>query len=339
MLLERLDCNNSHALSPEGSVLKAAQDFSDFLCKTELRLRRAGSPIPSQEDKELVARSLHRMMASVETYELEFARADLSRTKDKFKQIVVPWLCRSRFFWRSLFKPQGYPGDFQMIEWIYDLETSAGSDRTQSALANCLDYAFSTIGSVESVWNRRRWLAELLRREFNQKAELSVLDIACGGARYIVDFLSSIREAKGVSVTLVDQDAAALAYACDYALERWKSQLTPINQPIKKLLAAGLTGKHDVIISAGLFDYLGVGIASRLISTLLSQLKEGGVLALTNFRAGGPSMYWPDWLADWRIIYRDERAVAALFPSSTSVDVSASANGGLVYATTRRNRI
>jgi 2-polyprenyl-3-methyl-5-hydroxy-6-metoxy-1,4-benzoquinol methylase len=339
MLLERLDCNNSRVLSPEGSVLKAAQDFSDFLRETELRLRRAETPIPSQEDKELVARSFHQMIASVETYELEFARADLSKTKDKFRQIVVPWLCRSRFFWRSLFKPQGYPGDFQMIEWIYDLETSAGSDCAQSVLVNCLDYAFSTIGSVKSVWNRRRWLAELLRREFNQKAELSVLDIACGGARYIVDFLSSIREAKSVSVTLVDQDAAALTYACDYALERWKSQLTPINKPIKKLMAAGLTGKYDVIISAGLFDYLKVGIASRLISTLLSQLKEGGILALTNFRSGGPSAYCPDWLADWQLIYRDERAVAALFPPSISVDVSASTDGGLVYATTRRNRI
>jgi 2-polyprenyl-3-methyl-5-hydroxy-6-metoxy-1,4-benzoquinol methylase len=226
-----------------------------------------------------------------------------------------------------------------MIEWIYDLEAGAGSDCAQSALVNCLDYAFSTIGSVESVWNRRRWLTELLRREFNRKAKLSVLDIACGGARYIGDFLSSIREPEGVSVTLVDQDVVALTHACDYSLERWRSQLTPINQPIKKLAAAGLTGKYDVIISAGLFDYLEVGAASRLITTLLSQLKEGGILALTNFRSGQLSAYCLDWCADWQLIYRDERSVASLFPPSILVDVSASTDGGLVYATTRRNLI
>jgi extracellular factor (EF) 3-hydroxypalmitic acid methyl ester biosynthesis protein len=335
MLLDRQDFNNGHLLLPGGSVLKAAQSFSDFLRETELRLRRAGSPIPSETDKELVAHTFHQLIANIETYVSGCVKADMGETKDKFRRVIVPWLCRSRLWWRALFKPQGYPGDFQMIEWIYDLETSAGSDRTQCALVNCLDYTLSTVSNVESVWNRRRWLTELLRREFNRKARLSVLDIACGGARYIGDFLSSISEPEGVSVTLVDQDAAALTYACDYVLERWRSQLNPINQPIKKLMVDGSIRKYDVIISAGLFDYLGAGIASRLITILLSQLKEGGILALTNFRSGQPSAYCLDWCADWQLIYRDEAAVASLFPLSIVVDISTSTDGGLVYATTK----
>ena len=53
------------------------------------------------------------------------------------------------------------------------------------------------------------WLSGLLEEELNKTGALKVLDIACGGARYIRDFLESAENTCNISVTLLDQDPAA----------------------------------------------------------------------------------------------------------------------------------
>ena len=129
------------------------------------------------------------------------------------RDILGGWLFRSRYFNRSFHKPHGYAGDFMIIEWIYDLETDGCEDPAQPGIVNCLDYLYSTIHAVVSVQQRRRWFSRLLHAETRPgRRSLRVLDVACGGARYIRDFLAATDDASGMQITLVDQDVAALAY-------------------------------------------------------------------------------------------------------------------------------
>jgi hypothetical protein len=43
-----------------------------------------------------------------------------------------------------------------------------------------------------------------------------------------------------------------------------------------------------------------------------------------------------EWISDWRLIYRSEYELAALFPEPEAVVLDASPDGGLIYASARR---
>lgn len=316
----------------EQDVLSAAQQFTRLLEHIDRELRRTGMTIPPPEVKEQVTRAFWALFEVAERYQNEHAQEDLSDLKARFRQIIIPWLCRSRYYWRSILKPHGYSGDYVMVEWMYDLEDGAGNDPTQPALINCLDYTFATIHSVRSLWERRRWFASLLQEEFRRNENLSILDVGCGGARYIRDFLSTKSALRGMQLTLLDQDAAAIAFAKNHALAAWREHIHAVTAPIKHITAVLPEAEYDVIISAGLFDYLSDDLAAMLIRYLLSQTKAGGVLAISNFHPDDKSAVCKDWGADWRIFFREEDAVAGLFPKFETVQISRSANKALAYA-------
>ena len=107
-----------------------------------------------------------KMFKEVEAFEAYFQEKDLSHYKAKFRAIISPWLCRSMFFWRAFAKPNGYAGDYKVIDLTYDLEHSVGEDPTEPGIVNCLDYIISTLHSVESLWERRA----LVKRSFGRRA-------------------------------------------------------------------------------------------------------------------------------------------------------------------------
>ena len=259
---------------------------------------------------------------------------------DTCRDLVSAWLNRSRYFNRSITKPHGHAGDFRMMEWIYDLESDACADPTQPGIVNCLDHVFASVHSVQSVWERRRWFADLLLREHASRGgKLRILDIACGGARYTRDFLSASADVSGVSITLLDQDAAALAFCKVSALEPWAGRLTCISKQVKELSLAIPSGTFDVTISTGLFDYLPAEQAKQLLAQMTALTADGGVLAISNFAPEDPSRLVKDWLVGWPLIYRNERDVAALFPSRLSVATTRSANLALVYGLAARSSV
>jgi 2-polyprenyl-3-methyl-5-hydroxy-6-metoxy-1,4-benzoquinol methylase len=317
-------------------ILDLARQFTSFLAETEKRQRRCGMASSTAEVNDQVAGAFWELFDAVRDCEAGFGGAGLAETKQQFRAILTPWLCRSRYWWRSLFKPHGYAGDYRMVEWMYDLEEGAGSDPTQPALVNALDYTFATVHSVRSLWERRRWFADLLRRELAGKPRARVLDVACGGARYIKDCLSSAPAGTEVTVTLVDQDSSAAQFAREEALAAWKDRVTAVAVPIKQLPSHLRSGEYDVVISAGLFDYLPAETASHLLRHLLSLTVRGGVVALSNYHPEDRSACVKDWAVDWQLIYRDEAAAAGIFPAGVNVETSRSANHALTFAWARR---
>jgi extracellular factor (EF) 3-hydroxypalmitic acid methyl ester biosynthesis protein len=318
----------------ERDVVAATQQFTGVLKDVERQLRRQPLSPPPQKAKELVAQAFWALFAVSEEFASQHQDVDLTALKRNFRGTLMPWLCRSRYFWRSMMKPHGYSGDFRMMEWMYDLEGDDFADLTQPALVNCLDYTFSTIHSVQSVWERRRWLAGHLRREFERAGALAVLDVGCGGARYVRDFLSQTESSGATRIVLVDQDPAAIAYARDQALAPWPWQVAAFPAPVKRL-PSFISGEFDVVISSGLFDYLNEAEARSTIACLLAVLKPGGLLAITNFHSEDRSAHCKDWGADWQLVLRDEEAMGALFPAGVEVELGRSANGSLLFASVR----
>lgn len=315
---------------------RLATSLAHEIGNIDRQLRREGQTVPSAEIKQHLA---SRFWAFVETAAQVEALAGVDvALRTQCRNILAPWLWRSRFFNRSYHKPHGYAGDFRMIEWIYDLESDRCDDPAQPGIVNCLDHVYSTIHAVVSVQQRRRWFTRLLHAERERLGgKLRVLDVACGGARYIRDFLESGRDVSGVHVTLVDQDAAALAFCRTRSLVPWlaSARIETRSDSIVKLANHLRDRQFDVIISAGLFDYLSDTVARHVLSHMAALLAPGGVVAFSNFHTSDPSRVVKDWLVDWPLIYRDDNECAALLPPTLAIATERPDNRALCYATGR----
>ena len=167
------------------------------------------------------------------------------------REQLNPWFLRSRYWNRAYVKPHGYAGDFRMLESLYDLEQSACADPTQPAVVNVLDRLFAGLHSARSVWRRRAWFARLVSERVERASRpVRVLDIACGGSRYLRDVIDG-----RLDVTFVDQDPGALAF-----VEQWLptgATARLLCAPVRTLPDVLVPGEQfDLVISTGLFDYL-----------------------------------------------------------------------------------
>jgi SAM-dependent methyltransferase len=317
-------------------VTAACDVFDATMTRVEKDLLRAGASVPALRDKEVVASALWDLVTRASATLSVDDHEAIRHVSKRLLERAGKWLFRSRLWSHAFWKPHGYTGDFRMLEWMYDLEARSGDDPTQSAIANCLDYSLTTVHSVVAVWERRRWFRELLSREYQRTGgTLRVLDIACGGARYHRDFLSGSPSAKGVSLTLVDQDVAALAFCRIESLAPWWDQVRTVGKPLK--LLPDLLGDEtfDVVIASGVYDYFDRDHARHFTTYLSTRVRPGGVVALSNFHPDDESRWVKALLVQWFLIFKTEEELANLFPRTMRVETSRSQNRALAYALAR----
>jgi SAM-dependent methyltransferase len=316
------------------TLASAAQELAVHMAGIDRRYRLRGLTVPSPNDKQALADRFWSFAAALDR--CESAGAASESLREQCRQLLDGWLFRSRCWNRAYYKPHGFAGDFRLIEWLYDLE-DAKDDPCQPAIVNCLDYLLSTIPGTMSLWERRRWFEELLQQEHRRCPNgLRVLDVAAGGARYVRDFLAGLPTAAGVDVTLIDQDPAATAFCQAWSSSSREAQVRSYTLAISRLGGELADREFDVVLSAGLFDYLNDATASLLLEQLSSLLAPGGVLAFSNFHPEDPSRLVKGWLADWHLLYRDEQSCASLLPASLAITTARSANRALTYASGRR---
>ena len=190
-----------------------------------------------------------------------------------------------------------------MVEWMYDLEGDSCAQPHQPGIVNCLDRLGKTVHSIRAVWERQRHYAALLRKEY----ELSVWSASrarrCDRRRarvYGTSWKARLRF-PGLSITTLDQDSAAIAYCAEQrrSLVEWAGRVRFIDAPIRQLSSELGSDEFDVIISAGLFDYLDDTSARDLLTVLTNCLSPDGVIAISNFHPDDPSRLVKTWLVDW----------------------------------------
>ena len=232
-----------------------------------------------------------------------------------------------------------------MLEWMYDLEHDPCADPTKPVLVNVLDGLYASVHSVRAVWDRRGWFARLVQehRHDRKGAPLRVLDLACGGSRYLRDVMT-VATGDALAVTFVDQDPAALAF-----IEGWLPQA---NEGSHRLVCAPVRGLpellpqnpgtkdggFDVVVSTGLFDYLTDADARALLGHMVALTRSDGVTAICNFAPDDPSRVVKDWVSDWQLVYRGADELRGLFPTDRDVATERSPDGCLVYAWARGTR-
>jgi SAM-dependent methyltransferase len=276
---------------------------------------------------------------------LECSPDILSATKRYTESLVTPLLVEAPIWHRAYVKPLGYPGDYVLMNYMYD-DRREGS----SAYARILHQLGKEERLAATVAARRDLLVRLIRETLSVPGEQArVTSLGAGPAREIEDFLASAELQRRVVFTLIDQDESALRFAEDRLLRQALRHSGLVKVRCRQVSFKNLFGDtrllldlsdQDLVYSAGFFDYLQERVARRLLAALLRLVRPGGLVAVGN-AANEPDVIWvPEFVLDWRMKYRTEedmRELAELPLEGLSVALERDASKAWLFLMVRRH--
>jgi extracellular factor (EF) 3-hydroxypalmitic acid methyl ester biosynthesis protein len=279
------------------------------------------------------ARALDRLLADVWASGDDGGRRGLARgsaEQQRFREVVGPVLRESACMRHAIAKPRGYPGDFQMMQMLYDNVPVGSTPRGRWLDAWLLDLPYA-----RAVRNRVAMMVGLLTEAW-LAGRRRIGSIACGPAR---ELAAVHRFLPFDSVVLLDQDPGALDAA---SREVGTARIRALNHPVRGLIdnRVQLDPALDLVYSMGLYDYLSTGTAAALTRRLWAALAPGGLLAIGNFADGDhPDQHLLEAGLDWYLRYRAEPEMLALvadLPDLDAAEVRTDPSGSLHLLVARR---
>ena len=282
-------------------------------------LRRLASPEEDERLKEFSRRHMHdHMMQS-------------------------PWMAR------ALAKPLGYPGDYEVMNYVY-----ARQFEGPHLFGRAVSYAFLQAPASIAVRARKDMVRDRLRQlvmGWKDTRPIRILSVAAGPAQEVFELLVGLEDTPApIEIILFDQDHAALAYGYGRLLEtiaaKWagRVRVTFLHDSIRRLLKDPEIfrsfGSFDAIICAGLYDYLRVPTAVALTRNMFSRLNEGGEAYIGNMAVENPSRWFMEQHLDWVLIHRtrDEmRAFAEEAAPTAEVSILEELSGVNPFLCVRRS--
>lgn len=238
--------------------------------------------------------------------------------------VITRTLLEGEGWARTYYKPMGYPGDFRIMNYIYDGDPIGPTIRARFL------HLLSLVGA-EPVRTRMERLAELVVEAVAgrpQEEPLDILSIGAGPARETALILDAAPE-RTWRFALIDQESEALEDAtarfsrmrrgrpatCSALHASFKEMLDP--SPLVPQFA-----DKAVIYSSGLIDYLNPLLAQRFVKRLYQFLKPGGSIIIGNVNNKRTGMLWPsEFLVDWTLFFRNREEMEAMASDIPDADV------------------
>jgi extracellular factor (EF) 3-hydroxypalmitic acid methyl ester biosynthesis protein len=262
--------------------------------------------------------------------EIGAAPQQLVAAKEYTEVLLTPILTCAPLWRQAYVKPQGYPGDYLVMEHIYD-----GAPRGDTAFASTAHMLGVQIGQF--VVKRKDLVRDALATAIAQHRRsdpIRIVSLGCGPARELIELVRTVGDDAPETVfNLVDQDGAALKFAGSGmaralrergAGSRFGIELRQISvlRMLREIAPTQLFGEADIIYSAGLFDYFSDRTCHVLTRRLYDALRPGGLLILGNMKAG-TDMVWPlELIADWSLAYRSAENVLDWADELTDAEIS-----------------
>ena len=230
----------------------------------------------------------------------------------------------SPFGHRTFFKPNGYAGDYEMMNMIHRNQPEGGS-----LYEKLIHSLLVSQWPARSVRNRIAHLGRIIQQEALRLApsgrRIRMLNVGCGPAREIQNFMRESVLSDRVDFTLIDFDTETLQYAARKLQEAKRSFSRNTRVDTKKISVyefirksqqspVAADGGYDLIYCAGLFDYLSVATGSALIDLWHEWLAPGGLLLVANMNDSKPFRNFIEFVLDWQLIYRDVPQLLDLVP-------------------------
>lgn len=239
---------------------------------------------------------------------------ELYRFKRFFNETLRHHFLHGQYVTWSFEKPYGYPGDFKIIDEIYRNRAKG------NGFNRLFDEHFLKMHAAVATRNRKEDFKKLIV-DFLAKSRgaVRIMDFPSGSCRDLKELLDDSRvKMNGAVIDCYDFDRNAIEYGRNLLQQSEKAnffQKNALRLALKKNIRADIPQRYDVIYSTGLFDYLDESVASKLIANLRLLLKDGGLMAIANYRDrySNPSIYLMEWVADWNLIYRTESEFKNLF--------------------------
>jgi hypothetical protein len=239
-------------------------------------------------------------------------------TKEFTELVLTPELRRGAIWDRSYAKPLGYPGDFEIMNQVYDWERIGENAYDMLMHRIGLEVAECIATRMEVV---RSHIADVVRERGHDRPA-RIMSLGSGPAREIEGYLGShIISGNRAEFTLIDQEEVALRYAHEktypYVLNSdGRIRVQGLNVSFTDILRGGegLTAlpPQDLVYSVGLLDYLTDHRAKALVKRLFDLLAPGGLLVIGNMNECSLSNYWPmEYITDWSLMYRNDADMLA----------------------------
>ncbi|MDP8219613.1 MAG: methyltransferase domain-containing protein [Candidatus Theseobacter exili] len=227
--------------------------------------------------------------------------------KNRVRLLVGYFIYQGRIMRRGLEKPRGYPGDYIMLESIYDNITRDDS------LGSYCDRYFLENPYADAVRNRKDMMRDEILKYINKSKEssLSLLNLASGSCRELQELFAFPISYKGnVNIIGVDLDLASIEYS-----KKKLKPLTPDNFNIDLVqgnivelekLKEVSNNSFDIIYSIGIADYLQDRLLSKIFHDCYNLLKPGGKLIVAYKDKLKYKPLPPNWYCDWYFVPRGE---------------------------------
>lgn len=306
--------------TPEGKESnQMVEELKAYLFNISLSLQKDAS----EQNKEKVRFDFNTAMDSFFEQLGQFNRVlERSEMEEEvwgylFKE-TFPYFMRSSLTQRAYFKPNGYAGDFKMIDMIYENQPS-GDGR----FGELVDEWLLDRLPCHAVRARRRFLSDLLKKEshrvLSDRDQVNIMNLACGPSRELFDFIKEFDQDDKITATCLDIDPEALKFTDELSASvNHRANIRVMKDNLIKW-ALGTSSHHiekqDIIYSAGLFDYLDQDLFIMLADRCYDALKPGGMLVVGNFKPN-PDKVFMDRLLDWRLIYREKEELLSIFSST-----------------------
>ncbi|MFH1530083.1 MAG: hypothetical protein ABIK09_05030 [Pseudomonadota bacterium] len=249
--------------------------------------------------------------------------------------LVTPLLIEGPFFHRSWSKPLGYPGDYVIMQQIYNRAWEGGNLFSRLIHRFGIEHVMA-----EAVRSRKR----LLRREIEMivgrtpvrgDEPVRIISLGSGPAREIIEFVRDYDGDKLVEFVMIDQDNTALGDVNAVLAPLVLKSGGRIRTRFLYIAFSDLIGSRerlvelargDLVYCAGMFDYLATKKAEAVIIDLFSRVKPGGTLVVGNFGGGPkpPSAWVTTYTIDWFLRYRSReemQAIGDVLSETRSVEV------------------
>jgi hypothetical protein len=238
------------------------------------------------------------------------------KLKKIFEERYRPYFLYGEYPKWSYEKPFGYPGDFKIIDDIYQNQLrTIGFDRLY-------DNYFQQLTAAKAIRERKedfkKIILDFVKKHGNRN--IRIMNLASGPAREIKELIdgNSNNLFSRVIFDCYDFEIRAIDYAKRLLNGVVNVNFFPKNAirlALKKDIKQEIPQDYDLIYSTGLFDYLDERVAVRLVGNLKKLLKKDGIMIISNAtdKYNNSSAGWMEWVADWYLIYRTEPEFKKIF--------------------------
>lgn len=201
---------------------------------------------------------------------------------------------------RAFEKPRGYPGDAELLDFIYGNVRLPGD--TSRLGAEVYEYLSQT-PECRSVRARRDLIASMIDEIAVRIEKPRVLSVACGHLRE-AHRSKAVSDGRVGEYIGLDSDPATLAVVQG---DLSSKGIKAFRCSVKSLLKGNYVfADFDLVYSLGLYDYLAQPVATELTSLIFRMLRTGGKLLIANFAPGLRDVGYMETFMDWWLAYRGE---------------------------------